>query len=165
MTKRGLLSWVAATAVIAATTVGCSRSTEPNTPQQPADTAMRDASVPSVADPSGAATVAAFEEALAEACACRGQGACESLWQQQFEDVSRACVIEVLDRTSGATGCAVEGAVKITECLATGNCAACNLALLTEDTPLFDLIGEYCPADQVAAYGRELMAAGRCRER
>ena len=107
------------------------------------------------------AVVAGFEQALRIHCSCRSRLACDDAWNEQFGSTSKTCVAQALEEAQ-ARDCAEQGVRELTACLLGADCTRCNGALLTEDTPLGDLVEKYCPRERASAYVQMLRASGFC---
>lgn len=125
--------------------------------------APHDAAAPELpADASGIDVVLAFEQLLIRYCACETAGACADAWNDQFEDASKVCVADAIDR-AGVSACAASGVRELVECWYGAGCRRCPAGELTEDTPLADLVAESCAGEPAHAYVEALRATANCR--
>jgi hypothetical protein len=109
--------------------------------------------------------VATFENALVQSCRCRAD--CDASWTDQFGNTSRACLAEIL-RDLDLVECVAVGSSEISKCLLAKDCnnfepSSCETALLTEDTPLMELVEYYCRG-RGPDYRDALRAADWCRK-
>ena len=101
------------------------------------------------ADSIGARAIAEFEAALRAFCKCRDNDQQPDLhcydWATRFQGENRDCYVAFLDRhaAEGLAACVFENAKSIGDCLL--SCSAqCNGAVLTDDSPLHDIVFDLC---------------------
>jgi hypothetical protein len=115
---------------------------------------------------SGATAVAAFTHALGTAYRCFWKDITdEGAWANQFENTDQTCVARLVQESEELAQCTLRGSAEVEACLVESGCARtanCDTALLTEDTPLIELVERYCPESVSLAYWERLTAAHFC---
>jgi hypothetical protein len=143
------------------TSMGAGRSSGATDARFDQDNTSRDS-----APVSGAAAVAAFTHALGTAYRCFWKDITdEAAWADHFENTDQACVASLIQESEELAQCTLRGSAEVEACLLESGCARtanCDTALLTEDTPLVELVERYCPESVAQAYWERLKAAHFC---
>jgi hypothetical protein len=143
------------------TSMGAGRSSGATDARFDQDNTSRDS-----APVSGAAAVAAFTHALGTAYRCFWKDITdEAAWADQFENTDQACVARLVQESEELAQCTLRGSAEVEACLVESGCARtanCDTALLTEDTPLIELVERYCPESVALAYWERLRASHFC---